>query len=105
MHEPSQIVSKISVQEAVKNRVGDGGDEVGVEDDDVVGDDLVGHEQRRGKRRDEDHADNEQDQRHSDVGLRADQISNFLSGYPKFLYCIIIIIIILSIITNIIIIV
>ena len=64
---------------------------------------MVGHEQTWGKRRDEDHADNEQDQRHSDVGLRADQISNFLSGYPKFPHCIIIII--LSIITDIIIII
>ena len=85
MHEPSQIVSKISVQEAVENGVGDGGDQVGVVDDDVVGDDAVGHEQSRGERRDEDHADYEQDQRHSDVGLRADQILNFLLNHPNYL--------------------
>ena len=70
MHETSQVVSEVSVQEAVEDRIRYGTEEIGIEDDDVVvRNDAVGHEKGWGECCDEDHTYYEQDQGHPDVGL------------------------------------
>ena len=84
MHKASQIVSEVSVQEAVENGIGYGGDEVGVEDDDiVVGNKAVGHEEGGGESRDENHRNHEKDHRHSNIRLRE---TNQFGDPRKYLY-------------------